>query len=532
MLRIRLDIHGHRGNRGISDGSVPQFLVKSKQRPKAAFVSSAILHCWLLFLIIRFPILTPYFIALSGPVPMAPDTRHAQVIYYDLKTGRLAEPLPNIKSPGHGSRPGLGNRPEKLPALGSSEFYPRVSVTVNSPDADNFRQLILQPASPPELKINSELRLPDVVATVPTLAPQAVIEIRRGERLTVAKIATKPVATNVSSVAAPEMAIAMQPATSMPHLPIAPTAPAALAKTEATTSSGGGSGQAQTGTGTAGLPEGLAVLSVNPGPLRDLVSLPPGNRHGSFSVSSAGAKGGSPGGDPGGVIGGGEGGNGRGGNGSTVIGRGNGGGGGGGNGDGVGRIGIDGGSGAGGGLRGGVPSEPLALAANVALIFPVISPPHVRKSSFLLYTGPVGGGGLDEYGALTGNKIYTIFLPMPGSNWILQYCVSDNASPTPKPQDKAVQFRETVAPPDAIERFDFKRPAVPPLKQNKMIVLRGTILQDGSVTNLKVYRSVQPDVDALAAGTFRRWKFSPALKGREPVAVDILVGIPVAPPRS
>jgi hypothetical protein len=145
--------------------------------------------------------------------------------------------------------------------------------------------------------------------------------------------------------------------------------------------------------------------------------------------------------------------------------------------------------------------------------------------------GPTGGGGLQVYGVLKGGKIYTIYLPMPGRNWVLQYCVHDDPASNRQAQaSQGIQIRldPGIVPPSAEEQFDFQRP---PLSQSatngkEMIILQGIIREDGSVGELKVLHGLVAAVDQSAVAAFSRWKFKPALRSDKPVAVEVLVGIP------
>jgi hypothetical protein len=80
--------------------------------------------------------------------------------------------------------------------------------------------------------------------------------------------------------------------------------------------------------------------------------------------------------------------------------------------------------------------------------------------------------------------------------------------------------------PDTDSRFDFKRLPVPPEKSQKLIVLKGMLEKDGTVSGLAVYQSIVPAMDEAARIAFSRWKFKPASLEGKPVAVEILVGIP------
>jgi len=275
--------------------------------------------------------------------------------------------------------------------------------------------------------------------------------------------------------------------------------------------------------------KGLMVIGVDPSPAGSQIVVPPGNRWGDFTIAAA------PGaGSPGGAAKGGSP------DAGTTAQRGSGG---------DQSVGVGpGGSGGGGGstsvsfgpisVKGAVPGnsgEPLILTGSVAaqMVYPlpiaVVS--KLRQNRMVVSAGSIGGGGLNVYGALDCGKIYTIFLPMPGSNWTMQYCQkSTEAAPEKaQAQTKIIQLAPPLVPPDPTEdsRFDFKRLPVPArTTQNKMIVLKGTLSEEGNVQNLQVYQGVLPEMDQAAQLAFSRWKFKPAVQSSKPVSVEILVGIP------
>jgi TonB family protein len=148
--------------------------------------------------------------------------------------------------------------------------------------------------------------------------------------------------------------------------------------------------------------------------------------------------------------------------------------------------------------------------------------------------GPAGGGGLQVYGVLNGGKIYTIYLPMPGKNWILQYCAHDSSAPRQVRQSSSVEIKldPGMIPPSAVEQFDFYRSPMSKSDANRqaMIILQGIIGEDGSVGELKVLQGLHETVDQAALAAFSRWKFRPAQLSNKPIAVEILVGIPVIVP--
>jgi hypothetical protein len=177
---------------------------------------------------------------------------------------------------------------------------------------------------------------------------------------------------------------------------------------------------------------------------------------------------------------------------------------------------------------------PSALIA--AMVYPVPSAilAKLRKNSLVVSAGPIGGGGLGVYRALNCGKIYTVFLPMPGKNWTMQYCQKTDA-PAGAPPDKrstVINMESPIVPPepDADSRFDFQRVPVPADKGSKLIVLKGILLADGSVADLQVFQGIVPTMDEAARLAFGKWKFKAPMRDGKPIAVDILVGIPAVVP--
>jgi hypothetical protein len=120
---------------------------------------------------------------------------------------------------------------------------------------------------------------------------------------------------------------------------------------------------------------------------------------------------------------------------------------------------------------------------------------------------------------------------MNDASWTMQYCPKSNSSteaPKTEPSSTVVRLEAGLVPPDPDldSRFDFKRVGVPPGKESKLIILRGTLREDGTVEALEVYQGLVPQMDEAARVAFSRWKFKPAMRGGKPVAVELLVGIP------
>ncbi len=436
-------------------------------------------------------------------------------IYYLPPPQSRPKTLVRIEPAGPGGTPGAGTQPDQTTDLRSSVFRKQLTIVSNPPHPDNRHQTIITPLSPPDLRITQDLRLPNIVLGSPTRPPIPVTEMAQARRPGAAKqeIVTDRDAPQLPVTAQNVDLAMMGPAQAQAHLAI-PIGSIGSPRSSGTT---------KEGADQEGLGENVLIVSTDPGG-SGWSGLPPGSRLGEFSMSPALPGEGSPGGTGAGGRGGAAGGSGPGGDASVGVGLGISGGGGG-------RNAISGSlplSAKGLGVAGVMLERLTAPAAGIEeMIMPVIAPLHVRQSSVVVSAGPIGGGGLAVYHALDCGKIYTIFVPMPGTSWTLQYCVHESPAATPPPSgpETVVHLGQALVAPDALAKFDFRRLPVSDDKVRKMIVLKGTIRDDGVVESVSVYQGLLPQMDEAARTAFGRWKFAPAMRGGKPVAVSVMVGI-------
>ena len=455
-----------------------------------------------------------------------------KAIVYRMPLMAPIKMLPRVAPVGPGGRPGSGSEPDRPPALGRIGSVGRWKVIYKPLHPDNLRQTIRQLDSPRDLQITHEIKAPDIIFgnLHEPKRPILHLEVKNAKPI----VGTRQAGSE--AVPAPDLAVSvtssptalLQLVSDHPHLPVE-----ALAASKPVLKPGTGESGVSIpdDSGFPGSGNGLVVLSVNPGWSTSQPALPPGNREGEFATSPAGGRNGSPGGTLDGVVGGGEnsGGNGgnAGGDGSTGRGPGDEGGGGGRSAD-TGSLTIN-------GTRGPVESVGVLRSNFIAsLVYPVdraLLP--LRKSQLVVSAGPMGGGGLNVYGALHCGKIYTIFLEMPGKNWTLQFCQGGEKKENTISQNRSavVHLEEGLVAPYAEAKFDFRRLPVPEKDSRKLIVLKGVLEEDGSVDKLEIYQGLLPEMDEAAQLALSRWKFKPATRAKVPVAVDVLVGIPAQVPR-
>ena len=420
----------------------------------------------------------------------------------------------------------------------------RLNIASNLPLPDNTRQTILQPLSLPELRIPFELRLPNVVVwntfpkppvepptrKMPSKQPGEQEQVDRTQEF----VPTPPPPPDLASLL-PSFTVPLTPPTltlprrTLPEefslLPLA-TAPPPPERRMAKGDGSNGIAKPQ----GFDLPwsakldtQNLLALSLDPSVVEGPVTLPLGTRRGVFSLLSKWASEDAAAISINGVSRNGTGGSATSGVEGDGVGTGE-------SGNAVGAQGPDGNIGI--TITGG--GQSLNGAAS-GLIYPVpLTPtPGLRRNGIVVATGPRGGGGLRVYGVLRGGRIYTIYLPMPGKNWILQYCHHNNPSPTETTRSTrmTVRFGRGLVPPHPEEKFDFHRPNIPKGKGNEMIILRGVIGKDGSVSALQVLQGLNAEIDRAALAAFGRWRFQPALRAGKRVSVEILLGIPARRPQ-
>ena len=489
------------------------------QRPGKPLGASFALHCLLLLVLIYARQAIP---ADASPLERATPTYER--IYYPLPAADSAKPLPRIAPPGAGARPGDGAIRELPPTLGSTARQDSLMAVSNPTHPDNFRQTIYQRSSPPEVRIATEMPSPNIILGAPSELPRAPLDSSEAKPTrTTRKIANDAALTPITESASSPLMTFLQPSNTQPRLPIA-TGAVAKPNRNATEKSGSANSRDAEHNGSGDGAE-LLVLGVDPSGPATEVSLPTGNRWGSFSISPAGGTPGSAGGVGYGMVAGGKGGISSGGDGSTGVGPGEGGGSGGKLAP-AGAVSVKETEGSNGS------SDMLGKEFAPSMVYPVSPSFTLRKNSLIVAVGPMGGGGLGTYGALHCGKIYSIFLAMPGKNWAMEYCVKSDGpeQSTTETRSTVVHLERGLVPPDAEARFDFRRLPLPPEKIHKMIVLKGTLRDDGSVENIELYQGVLPQMDEAALVAFSQWKFKPALRDGKPIAVEILVGVPTEDP--
>jgi TonB family protein len=464
---------------------------------------------------------------------------------------------------------GAGEAPKRAPQRGDPEYAKQEIISV-PPQADNRTQTII---TPPDIKLNRDVPLPNVVAwsripemslsatgsqsplklPVPdmsVIAPPPQVDTSLRNRFTGAESVAAPtpeltaatsrqLAGSQTSVIAPAPSLdssvrqlgdlsigksdVVMPA---PELPMATQ----RARPAMGSDAGGGAGSAGAGVvppppalggeGRGPVSGQLIALGIRPVEPTGPIQPPQGNRRGEFAATPQGKIGasgtpeitGSANGHAAGTSGGGGNGSGHGSSGNSTL-----------------PPGIRVGSGA-AAATGAVAGDPTSTAnlssstgtaANPKLLADAKPPRVGEETSRKRLAQPVESAPSEEEKKVFGpRRFYSMTLNMPnlnsaGGSWVIRFAELQNSGPG-----------ELFAP-EATKKVDPAYPAELMRTQIQgTVTLYAVIHSDGSVGDVRVLNGIDERLDAFAQQALARWRFRPAVKNGNAVALEAVVKIP------
>jgi hypothetical protein len=137
------------------------------------------------------------------------------------------------------------------------------------------------------------------------------------------------------------------------------------------------------------------------------------------------------------------------------------------------------------------------------------------------------GGGLEDFGVFNNERIFTVYIPVKPSpeladpTWTMQYAAIQD-------ETTADAGSQQIVPP-AVATSEW--PQLPPALEKKyahhQVVVYAVVGKDGKVSQLSVKRTPDPRVSDPIASALKKWIFHPAQVNNQPVAVKVLLGIPL-----
>ena len=134
------------------------------------------------------------------------------------------------------------------------------------------------------------------------------------------------------------------------------------------------------------------------------------------------------------------------------------------------------------------------------------------KNGITIVASPRSGGALNLYGALKGDRVYTIYLNTAVGTAIMQFADPDSAD---HPYDT------DLTAPQAI------RVNLPSGIQPSRLLVACLVDRNGAVRHWHVLQADSGDFSAKILAALPEWKFTPAFRGSEAVEVNAILGFGV-----
>jgi TonB family protein len=508
----------------------PDVFVRSRL-PWGRFLESALYHTAVILTVWAGSLIWPQRVQTTAEAAF----HHDDVIYY-----QASEYLPPLDT---------GGAKAPAPQKGQPAYAPQPIISV-PPEADNHRQTIV---TPPDIKLNHEVPLPNVVAwaktpqAMPIAATERTMAEAKAPDLSVPVVAPPPdvqMASSTRVMSAPQPAV-VEPAPvvnaastrrlgqlNIGHSEVVAPAPQLPMQEQRTLATGdsalGNSGPAVVppppsvqGPGVSSSGGRLIALSIHPVAPAGPVEAPAGNRRGSFAAGPQGKSGapGTPDVAGGSHASGTGGGKGQGGKGAVsgsrtdmpsglYVGAG----------PSPNHSAIGGnGQGKGTGGEGASSKNPIQMAS--------VTPPRVTSTPRRAGHEVSSDRETDEEKKVFGDrKFYAMTLNVPnlnsaGGSWVVHFAELGN-------DDSKGELTAPVATVEADPAYPLEL-----MKQNVQgtVTLYAVIRSDGSVGDVRVLNGPDDRLGQYAREALERWQFRPATKNGVPVSLEAVVRIPFRP---
>jgi Gram-negative bacterial TonB protein C-terminal len=137
---------------------------------------------------------------------------------------------------------------------------------------------------------------------------------------------------------------------------------------------------------------------------------------------------------------------------------------------------------------------------------------HKNSNGITVIASPRAGGAMNFYGALKGDRVYTIYFNTAAGMASLQFA---------DPESAIHPYTEDLVPPQAL-RTDVSSDA-PPTR----LVIKCVLDRSGVVKNVSILQSEGGQFEKQILGALPDWKFSPAFRGSQAVEVNAILGFRV-----
>jgi TonB family protein len=136
-------------------------------------------------------------------------------------------------------------------------------------------------------------------------------------------------------------------------------------------------------------------------------------------------------------------------------------------------------------------------------------PKHSQTLGVTIVATATSGGAFEPYKSLLKGETYTTYLDTSLGSVVMEFA---DESATGHP------FGSTLTAPTGV------RTDLPPGLPHARVVITCTLDASGNVRNARVLEAGPADMTAKIATALRTWKFQPAMRGDQPVAVTAILG--------
>ncbi len=134
------------------------------------------------------------------------------------------------------------------------------------------------------------------------------------------------------------------------------------------------------------------------------------------------------------------------------------------------------------------------------------------SNAITVVASPRAGGAMNLYGALKGDRVYTIYISTSIGHASMQFA---------DPGSVAHPYADELKAPVPILT------GLPADLAHDKLVIRYVLDRNGSLRNPQVLHTSSGDFESKVLAALANWKFSPALRGNEAVEVNVILGFGV-----
>ena len=132
-----------------------------------------------------------------------------------------------------------------------------------------------------------------------------------------------------------------------------------------------------------------------------------------------------------------------------------------------------------------------------------------KRSGITVVATSRSGGVFNYYGALKGDRVYSIYIETTLGTAVMQFADPDSA---------AHPYAEDLAAPEPL------RKDLPEGLRSTHVVFAGILNRSGELKDLKVLEPGAAEATSKLLAALPNWKFRPAFRGNDPVEINVILG--------